>query len=174
MKIKKEGSENNPRFKLMEEGFTLKEIEKWFGKETVQALMQYCDNTGKSIDDVAGDDSEWDRFEVWSKSKKRKLGTNSTKFNNWQRAARVDDYDSGKKARTYDGPSDSDIYGESASGMDESDIINWIFEEMQDCEWVDDIESPECYPDGSFEVSMPDGDVYRIQVTKVFSPREGR
>lgn len=41
MKIKKEGSENNPRFKMME-SITLKDIEKWYGKATAEALIQYC------------------------------------------------------------------------------------------------------------------------------------
>ena len=80
MKIKKEGSENNPRFKMMEGGITIKEIEKWYGKETAESLIQYCELNGKEIDDVAESDKEWDRFEMWSKSKKRGLGTNSNKF----------------------------------------------------------------------------------------------
>jgi len=35
----KEGTESNPRFKMMEAGITLKEIEKWYGKETARALV---------------------------------------------------------------------------------------------------------------------------------------
>ena len=175
MKIKKESSENNPRFKMMEGGVTLKEIEKWYGKDTATALVQYCDKMGLEIDDVAGDDRAWDKFEAWSKSKKRKLGTNSTKFNNWQRAARVDDYDSGKRARTYDGPSDSDIYDEGSGSepVDEYFISNWIGEELQDCEWVDPSEIQYAGDEPWVEISTPDGDVYRIQVTKVFSSKLG-
>ena len=123
MKIKKEGSENNPRFKMMEGGITIKEIEKWYGKETAEALIQYCELNGKEIDDVAESDKEWDRFEMWSKSKKRGLGTNSNKFDDWQKAARIDEPDNGERiGNVYDRPTDSDIYGEG-SGSGQNYII---------------------------------------------------
>lgn len=179
MKIKKESSENNPRFKMMEGGITLKEITKWYGKATADALVEYCDKNGLSIDDVAESDREWDRFEKWSKSRKRGLGRYSSKFNGWQDAARIDEPEDGERAVTrYDMPTDSDIYGESTeecaacgqplnlksdpymmrkgkpvcmdcyengeaimegsgSRMDEFDILNWIYEEMRDCEWAE-------------------------------------
>lgn len=178
MKIKKEGSENNPRFKLMEGGITLREIEKWYGKETAAALVQYCDAMEKEIDDVAGDDKEWDRFEMWSKSKKRGLGTNSGKFNDWQKASRIDDKGDVQRAITrYDVPVSSDIYGEeSGSRMDEFDILNWIYEEMRDCEWAEIDKSDISGDKAEFEVALPgpDGDVFRVSVQKIWSGRLGQ
>ena len=160
MKIKKEGSENNPRFKMMEGGITLREIEKWYGKETAAALVQYCDAMEKEIDDVAGDDKEWDRFEMWSKSKKRGLGTNSGKFNDWQKASRIDDKGDGQRAITrYDVPVSSDIYGES-SDMDEYAIHDWIAEELKECEWVADIDAG----DFPIVINTTGGKAYSIMV----------
>ena len=176
MRIKKEGSENNPRFKMMEAGITLKEIEKWYGKATANALVQYCEINDKEIDQVAGSDREWDRFEMWAKSKKHGLGTNSGKFDDWQKASRIDDKGTGERApKIYDRPVDSDIYGEgSGSRMNEWDIAGWLEEELADCEWVDDLKTPnDDYEDPWFEIDS-DGSTYRITVKKVFAPREER
>lgn len=176
MKIKKEGSENNPRFKMMEAGITLREIEKWYGKTTADALVQYCEINDKEIDQVAGSDREWDRFEMWAKSKKRGLGTNSGKFDDWQKASRIDDKGTGDRApKIYDRPVDSDIYGEGSGSepVDEYFISNWIGEELQDCEWVDPSEIQYSGDEPWVEISTPDGDVYRIQVTKVYSSKLG-
>ena len=174
-RIRKEGTDSNPRFKMMEkgDGITLREIEKWYGKDTASALVQYCDKMKKDIDDVAGNDREWDRFEMWSKSKKRGLGTHSSKFSDWQKAAKMDDDNKRKKkaGKEFEEP---DVYLEgSGSRMEENDILDWIFQEMGDCEWADDMEYVD--NENAFEVAMPgpDGDVFKVSVTKVWSGRLG-
>lgn len=102
---------------------------------------------------------------MWSKSKKRKLGTNSSKFDDWRKAARVDDDERG--ARTYDNPSDADIYGEgSGSRMDEYAIAENIGEYIRDCEWAENFNWGD-FSDMTFEV---DGFGYRVTVTKEFAP----
>lgn len=57
--------------------------------------------------------------------------------------------------------------------MEENDILDWIFQEMGECEWAKDME----YVDdaNAFEVAMPgpDGDVFRVNVQKVWSGRLG-
>lgn len=183
MRMTREGSENNPRFKMMEHGGIYQNIERMYGVKVAQMLRKYCEL--KNIDPyvVVKDTSidkngmcAWDKFDVWAKGKGVDFAAG---FGNVD----VDDLlgvgkpkkgkkkAKGRAARIYDRPTDSDIYGEgSASRMDESDIINWIFEEMQDCEWVDDIESPDCYPVASFEVSTPE-DVFKVSVQKIWSNR---
>ena len=168
MKIKKEGSENNPRFKMMEGGITIKEIEKWYGKETAEALIQYCELNGKEIDDVAESDKEWDRFEMWSKSKKRGLGTNSNKFDDWQKAARIDEPDNGERiGNVYDRPTDSDIYGEgSGSRMDMYAISDNIWNYLEDCEWVENLDQVHYESFGNEIVFTVDGQNYIITIDK--------
>lgn len=168
MKIKKEGSENNPRFKMMEGGITIKEIEKWYGKETAEALIQYCELNGKEIDDVAESDKEWDRFEMWSKSKKRGLGTNSGKFDDWQKAARIDEPDNGERiGNVYDRPTDSDIYGEgSGSRMDMYAISDNIWDYLEDCEWVENLDQVHYESFGNEIVFTVDGQNYIITIDK--------
>lgn len=168
MKIKKEGSENNPRFKMMEGGITIKEIEKWYGKETAEALIQYCELNGKEIDDVAESDKEWDRFEMWSKSKKRGLGTNSKKFDDWQKAARIDEPDNGERiGNVYDRPTDSDIYGEgSGSRMDMYAISDNIWDYLEDCEWVENLDQVHYESFGNEIVFTVDGQNYIITIDK--------
>ena len=176
MKIKKECSKNNPRFKMMEDGITLREIEKWYGKKTAEELVKYCSAKKIGVDAVAASDSEWDRFETWAKGKKRGLGTNSSKFDNWKDAASLDDGDKrGRAAKVYDRPTDADIYGEGSGSepVDEYFISNWIGDELQDCEWVDPSAIQYAGDEPWVEISTPDGDVYRIQVTKVFSAKLG-
>ena len=58
--------------------------------------------------------------------------------------------------------------------MEENDILDWIFQEMGECEWADDMEYVD--DENAFEVSMPgpDGDVFRVSVTKVWSGRLGK
>ena len=53
--------------------------------------------------------------------------------------------------------------------MDENDILDWIFQEMGECEWVDDINYLD--DDSAFEVTTqgPDGDVFKVSVQKVYS-----
>ena len=168
MKIKKEGSENNPRFKMMEGGITIKEIEKWYGKETAEALIQYCELNGKEIDDVAESDKEWDRFEMWSKSKKRGLGTNSKKFDDWQKAARIDEPENGERiGNVYDRPTDSDIYGEgSGSRMDMYAISDNIWDYLEDCEWVENLDQVHYESFGNEIVFTVDGQNYIITIDK--------
>lgn len=168
MKIKKEGSENNPRFKMMEGGITIKEIEKWYGKETAESLIQYCELNGKEIDDVAESDKEWDRFEMWSKSKKRGLGTNSNKFDDWQKAARIDEPDNGERiGNVYDRPTDSDIYGEgSGSRMDMYAISDNIWNYLEDCEWVENLDQVHYESFGNEIVFTVDGQNYIITIDK--------
>ena len=168
MKIKKEGSENNPRFKMMEGGITIKEIEKWYGKETAESLIQYCELNGKEIDDVAESDKEWDRFEMWSKSKKRGLGTNSKKFDDWQKAARIDEPENGERiGNVYDRPTDSDIYGEgSGSRMDMYAISDNIWNYLEDCEWVENLDQVHYESFGNEIVFTVDGQNYIITIDK--------
>ena len=143
-RIRKEGTESNPRFKMMEEGdgITLREIEKWYGKDTASALAQYCSKMKKNIDDVAGNDREWDRFEMWAKSKKRGIGTHSSKFNDWQRAAKMDDDKKKRKGKEYSlVDKDDEMFQEgSGSHRDEQDILDFITEELSECEGVSDID----------------------------------
>lgn len=58
--------------------------------------------------------------------------------------------------------------------MDENDILDWIFQEMGECEWVDDMNYMD--DDSAFEVTMqgPDGDVFKVSVQKVYSGRPGK
>lgn len=61
----------------------------------------------------------------------------------------------------------------SGSRMEESDILDWIYEEMGQCEWAGDMDFLD---DGNaFEVSLPgaDGDVFKVSVQKVWSGRLG-
>ena len=140
-------------------------------------MVQYCDVKGKEIDDVAGNDREWDRFEVWSKGKQRGLGTRSKKFNDWQKASRMgDEEDGGKKehpTRFYDRPSPSDIYSEGSGQVDEFTITNFIGEELMECEWVDQEEVKFSGDEPWVEIATPDGDVFKVQVTKVYSGKLG-
>jgi hypothetical protein len=74
----------------------------------------------------------------------------------------------------YQAPTDFSTMNESGgSRMEDVDILDWIFQEMGECEWAGDLE----YLDdaNAFEVSMPgpDGDVFKVSVTKVWSGRLG-
>ena len=158
----KEGRETNPRFSMMEGGITLREIEKWYGKETANSLVQYCDKMGLEIDDVAGDDRAWDKFEMWAKARKRGLGTSAKKFDNWKDASRIDDKDSGVRARQiYDTPADSDIYGESGD-QDENDVLDFITDELNECEWVKWVDFDDY--DATCTIGTSSGKVYDISV----------
>ncbi len=173
MKIKKEGSENNPRFKMMEGGITLREIEKWYGKDTADALVEYCDTMEKEIDQVADSDREWDRFERWTKNKgarrdksgkKIRMGTDSSKFDHWLKAAKMDDDKKKRKGREYSlVDKDDEMFQEgSGSHKDEYDILNFITEELYECPWVLNIDyddnDAKCYidldPVTAFEISV--------------------
>ena len=164
----------------MLESITIGEIEKWYGKPTADALVKYCDEKNKNVDQVASDDAEWDRFEMWAKSKKRRLGTNSSKFDNWRDAAGMDDKAITKKrdsgVRRYDLPTAADMYGEGSGSdpIDEYFISNWIGDELKECDWVDP-EAIEWAGDEPWvEISTEEGDVYRIMVKKMYSGKLGR
>ena len=160
-----------------------KEIEKMYGVKTAKALERYCAMKGIGPDKVVNDTStdrngmcEWDKFDVWAKK-------HGVDFTDSFGDVDVDDLlgvgkkrKSGRRAtRIYDRPVDSDVYGEgSGSRMNEWDIAGWLEEELQECEWVNDLKfSNDDYEDPWFEVDA-DGSTYRITVKKVFSPREGR
>lgn len=182
MKMKKNESTND------EEAY--KYIKDTFGAKVEAALRKYCELKKKDPNAVAFDTSKdgagntaWDKFDVWARSKgldiMENLGSNS-----------LDDFiddpkSSARKRATarcyshslpeYDIPFKGDMYKEgSGSKMEENDILDWIFQEMGECEWAEDME----YQDegNSFEVSMPgpDGDVFRVSVQKVWSGRLGR
>ena len=69
----------------------------------------------------------------------------------------------------------SKIYRENSGSnpVDEYFISNWIGEELQNCEWVDPNEIQYAGDEPWVEISTSDGDVYRIQVTKVYSSKLG-
>ena len=182
-KLTREGRESNPRFSMMEKTSAVYgQIEKMFGAQVAALLEEYC--TLKELDPykVAFDEKAdgtgstlWDKFSVWAKNKKH-VNVN----------AKFDDYDvdaelnrtsgRGRATRTYDTPVDSDIYGEgSGSKMDEFDILNWIYEEMRDCEWAE-IDTSDISDDkAELEVALPgpDGDVFRVSVQKIWSGKLG-
>ena len=153
----------------MLESITIGEIEKWYGKPTADALKQYCDKMDMTVDQVASDDAAWDKFEIWAKSKKSKLGTHSSKFDNWLAAAGMDNKEPkskrnrGRDVKRYDLPTAADMYGEgSGSKMDEQDVLDFIGGELVSCDWVsnldyDDVDA-KCYIDlkegTSFEISV--------------------
>lgn len=165
------------------------EIEKMYGVKTAKALRKYCQLKGKSPDKVVNDMTtdkngmcEWDKFDVWAQKQ-------GVRFDAAYSDADVDDIlglkkgTSGRRkgrgsARIYDSPADSDIYGEgSGSHMNEYDIIEWIYEEMYDCEWADDLEMMD--DEAAFELSLPgggaEGNVFKVSVQKIWSgkPRHG-
>ena len=114
-----------------------KELDRKFARQLADALEQFADKKGMTPDEIFdGGDDLMSEFANWSK---KKLGL---------------DIDQNM-------PSAEEFLEGSGSRMDEYDIINWIFEEMRDCEWVDDIESPDA--DGSFEISTPE-DVFKVSV----------
>ena len=147
---------------------TLKEIEKWYGGETAHALAQYCDETGKAVDEVAASDREWNRFESWSKSKKRGLGRDAKKFGNWVKASRIDQKGAAQRlGKIYDRPVDSDIYGEgSGSRMDTYAISDNIWDYLEDCEWVENLDQVHYESFGNEIVFTVDGQNYIITVDK--------
>lgn len=179
MRIKKEGSENNPRFKMMEHGGIYQDIERMYGVKVAQMLRKYCEL--KDIDPyvVVNDTSTdrngmcaWDKFDVWAKGKGVDFAAG---FGNVD----VDDLlgvgnpkkdkkkAKGRAARIYDRPTDSDIYGEgSGSIMDEYAIAENIGEYIRDCEWAENFNWGD-ESDMTFEV---DGFGYRVTVTKEFAP----
>lgn len=173
MKIK-EGSENNPRFKMMEHGGIYQDIERMYGVKVAQMLRKYCEL--KNIDPyvVVNDTSidkngmcAWDKFDVWAKGRGVDFAVG---FGNVD----VDDLlgvgkpKKGKKkakghsSKIYDRPTDSDIYGEGSGSdpVDEYFIHNWIGEELQDCEWAFDVD----YGESPILVTTQSGKSFKITV----------
>ena len=142
MKKIKEGSENNPRFKMMENADALLDIEKTYGKEVKDALVKYCALKKLRPEDVIDDTQEdgigqtkWDKFDKWAQ---KKLGLDIM-------GGFDDDWDytgSEERAKREKGLSevpmgDMDSFMEgSGSHMDEQDILDFIGEELRGCEWV--------------------------------------
>lgn len=161
-----------------------KEIEKMYGVKVAKMLQQYCALKNLDPDTVVNDTSTdrngmcaWDKFDVWAKGK-------GVDFADSFGSVDVDDLlgvgkgkkkPRGRMPKVYDRPTDSDIYGEGSGSepVDEYFISNWIGEELQDCEWVDPAEIQYAGDEPWVEISTPDGDVYRIQVTKVYSSKLG-
>ena len=144
--LAQEGKNDNPRFKMAESAITLKEIEKWYGKPTADALVEYCKKTKKSVDDVAGSDREWDRFEQDAKARKRSLGTLSKKFDDWVDAADMDGKRANKSAKrakkgrfgdVYSAPTDFSTMQESKDdadvGYEMNFLTNAFLEKIGDC-----------------------------------------
>ena len=126
-----------------------KESDKKFARQLADALEQFAQRKKMTPDEIFdGGDNLMSEFANWAK---KKLGLDIDKY-----MAGAEEFVEG-----------------SGSRMDEDDILYWIFQEMGECEWVDDME----YKDGenSFDVSMkgPDGDVFRVSVQKVWSGRTG-
>ena len=104
----KEGSENNPRFKMMEAGVTISDVAKGYGREVAEALVQFCKIRKLSIDEVVNDESEdrngmtlWDKFDSWAQNR---LGldimANYEQGDDWT----VKGTKSDKNANEYDNP----------------------------------------------------------------------
>ena len=145
MKITREGSENNPRFKLMEKTSAVYgQIERMFGAQVAALLEEYCalkelDPYKVAFDETADGTGStlWDKFAVWAKNKKH-VNVNA-KFDDYDVDAELNKTSGrGRATRTYDTPADADIYGES-SGMSSQDVADFLCEELQECEWVDSV-----------------------------------
>jgi hypothetical protein len=168
MKIKKEGSENNPRFKMMEGDDALADIEKTYGKEVKDALVKYCAMKKITPDEVIDDLSEdgngmtqWDKFDTWAQTKLGLdiMGGFDDDF----------DYTGADSERKEEDDWESDHRDEfmegSGSRMDAYDVGKFIEEELQECEWVDDVVF-DGY-DNTMEIVTVDGDNFSVQVTKL-------
>lgn len=179
MKTRKECSETNPRHKMMESDDTLIDIENTYGKEVKDALVEYCKlkklTPDAVIDDMSEDGNgmtEWDKFDNWAE---KKLGLDIMgKF-------KTDDYDwtgadtARKEQDDWEaehGEEERFMEGSRSNPIDEGYIVNWIGEELMACEWVDPDEI-KFYPDEAVEITTSDDDVYRVQVTKVYSAKLG-
>lgn len=179
--------------KIMKEGsdITLRDIERNYGKDVANALVKYCSTKRLNVDDVVSDMSEdgngltpWDKFDIWArKTQGLDIMGNFDDTIDWTGAENDDDEREEQRTRkqgksvkkgkrfgqVFQAPTDFSTMNEgSGSRMEENDILDWIFQEMGECEWAGDMD----YVDdaNAFEVSMPgtDGeDVFRVSVTKV-------
>lgn len=128
-----------------------KELDRKFAKELASALEQFANKKKMTPDEVmAGGDDLMSEFANWAKKNLR---------------MDIDKYM----------PSAEEFVEESGSRMDEFDILNWIYEEMRDCEWAE-IDASDISDDkAELEVALPgaDGDVFRVSVQKIWSGRLG-
>lgn len=166
------------------EDIVYQEIERMYGVKTAKALKKYCAMKGIDPSTVVNDTSvdrngmcAWDKFDVWAKGKGVDFaaGFGSVDVDDLLGVGKPKRKPKGHATRFYDRPDSSDIYGEGSGSepVDEYFISNWIGEDLQDCEWVDPAEIQYASDEPWVEISTPDGDVYRIQVTKIFSSKLG-
>ena len=161
---------------------TLKDIEKTYGKKTAMALDKYCKLFKKDLTNVVSDMktdkngmTEWDKFDRWAqRTMKVDIMDNFDDTIDWTGAEERKDDD--REEENLKKPRRSMRKGllRESTRMDENDILDWIFQEMGECEWVDDMNYLD---DGSaFEVTTqgPDGDVFKVSVQKVYSGRLGK
>ena len=141
----REGRETNPRFSMMEggkDGSVLQEVERMYGKKVAVALRQYCELKDVAPYNVVNDTTEdrngmclWDKFDVWARNKKG-LDIMADMVGDYN----VDDEltktsKKGHATTRFAEPSNYDIYGESGD-QDEYDVLNFITDELNECEWV--------------------------------------
>ena len=127
-----------------------KELDRKFARQLADAIEQFADKKGMTPDEIFdGGDDLMSEFANWSK---KKLGL---------------DIDQNM-------PSAEEFLEGSGSGMDEFAILDWIYEDMGDCEWAEDLSFLD--NENAFEVTMPgpDGDVFKVSVTKVWSGKPGK
>ena len=160
---------------------TLKDIEKTYGKKTAMALDKYCKLFKKDLTNVVSDMktdkngmTEWDKFDRWAqRTMKVDIMDNFDDTIDWTGAEEKKDDDKEENLKKPRRSMRKGLLRESTR-MDENDILDWIFQEMSECEWIDDINYLD---DGSaFEVTMqgPDGDAFKVSVQKVYSGRLGK
>lgn len=154
-----------------ESSVTLKEIEKGYGKDVRDALIKFCAKKKLSPDEVVNDETEdkngmtlWDKFDVWAKNT---LGLDI-----------MHDYANGADWTVVGtGREEMPIYDDvlPARPMRESDelyhdfqpdewhIIDFVHDELRDCEWILDMD----YVEGrnpAIEMTVGGGKRYRIEV----------
>ena len=154
-----------------ESSVTLKEVEKGYGKDVKDALVQFCAKKKLSPDEVVNDDTEdkngmtlWDKFDVWAKNA---LGLdimhNYANGADWtvvgtgrEEMPIYDDVLPAKPLRESD-----ELYHDFQP--DEWHIIDFIHDELRDCEWILDMD----YVEGrnpAIEMTVGGGKRYRIEV----------
>lgn len=130
---------------------SMDEFTEMYGADVAKALKKYCDAMHKEPEEVLnGDDMEMTRFENWAK---RKLKMDIYKnFGDYDYAK---DLDKDAKSRMVD----------ESSSMDPQYVIDWIAEELGDCEWCADFTFDDFEP--TLEVETSDGDRFEISVTPI-------
>ena len=124
------------------------EFTKMYGADVAKALEKYCDAMHKKPEEVInGNDMDMARFENWAK---RKLKMDIyKKFDNYDYAK---DLDNDAKSRMVD---------ESGS-MNEQDIVDWIGNELSECEWCSNITFDDV--NAVVEVETDEGKKFEISV----------